>query len=358
MSNSVSVRGYRKGDEEAVNALYNLAFSARRTLDEWRWKFEGHAAAAGLEDVPLTIAESGGRIVGQYAALVVRFKFQDRILLAAEPVETAIDPQFRGGASALLRLWAAQPALAAERQVAFGYGFPNEPHYAVGERMLHYLDLFPLPVLYRRVNWRHTLRRRLPWLPTRVVRAAGEVVRAGASLRLARAAVRGVAIREVSSFDAGADEFWERVQQRYGILAVRDRRYLNWRYAAAPARRYTALAAEVDGRLDGYVVLATRQEGRDCVGLVMDLLAEDEGRVAGALIRGALRWFLARGVDYTLCGMLRDDPMHRALRRLGFREHPAFPSVPAVYMLFSREVDEAILTDQRHWHLTFGDADI
>jgi hypothetical protein len=157
--------------------------------------------------------------------------------------------------------------------------------------------------------------------------------------------------------DERIDALWEKAKDSYGILAIRDQQHLNWRYIARPEGQYTILIGEKAGAIVGYLVLKLRQEGDVITGLVVDGLSLDDPHVDDAMIRAAMRWFLAKHIDYMQCWALEEDRFSRALRRCGFREYPELKPIPVTYFLLSRDVDEGFLKDPRNWHLTIGDAD-
>jgi hypothetical protein len=352
-SQSLCIRGYQNGDEEQINLLFNLVFQSDRSLEEWRWKFQENPAGGSI----ITVAEEAGTIYGQYASLVIPFKFQDQTVLAAQPVDNLIHPDLRGGGKLQFSLFARQHSLAQENDIAFGFGFPNKVAYAVGKRLLRYQDLERLPNLFRRLSWRHTLRRRLPRLPRWLVEAVGSLSSRLYRLSLTDREKEGIIIKEVPVFDGRVNALWEEAKKTYGVLAVRDQQHLNWRYAAKPSDRYTLLIGEKVGILAGYIVLKVKQEREGVVGLIVDLLAMEDAAVEDALIRGALRRLSRMQVDYVHCWMLREDRLYQALERCGFQDHPAFPPVPVVFQVFSGGIDEGFLKDPRHWHLTLGDCD-
>jgi hypothetical protein len=64
-----------------------------------------------------------------------------------------------------------------------------------------------------------------------------------------------VILEPVERFDSEFDRLFEQCATGYRILGVRDSEYLNWRYLAAPHRRYFPFAARSSGKLIGIAVL-------------------------------------------------------------------------------------------------------
>lgn len=352
------IREFQPGDEVALNSLFNRVFKLDRPLDEWRWKFAGNRAAAAMQQLVINVAEIDGSVVGHFASLIFRFKFFGDEVVLGQSVDTAVDPPYRGGGRTIVRLTQAHERLLAERGLLFGYGTPNPQHYAVGKLFLRYQDLCVLLTLRRRLNWRHTLRRLAPWLPEALVRAAGLGAVALGRIGLHWPWRSGLVIRRVGRFDAAADALWQRARERYGILAVRDSRFLNWRYADRPGSPYVILQAEVDARLAGFIVLHMKYAGGDAVGQVMDLFAESNPAVEQALLQRALAWFRAAGADYAVCQVVAQGPDAAIFRAAGFREHDSFAPMQVIYAPHEQALRKyPDLADPQQWHLGIGDFD-
>ena len=116
-------RSYRPGDEHAILELFARSFHAPRTLEQWRWKFQGNPY--GRERISLTF--DGPALVAHYAGYPVPFAMRDGDVIAYQIGDTMTDPSIRHigrGPSSIL----GQTALHfyenfCEGQVAFNYGF-------------------------------------------------------------------------------------------------------------------------------------------------------------------------------------------------------------------------------------------
>ena len=120
-------------------------------------------------------------------------------------------------------------------------------------------------------------------------------------------------IKMVHSLDERVNSLWNITKDRYGIMAVRDQKYLNWRYSYGS---YTILIAERMGTLEGYAIL--KIEGKIAkVGLIMDFLSVEK---AYFIITARLaKYFIEHGTDYVLCSILKEDPFNVHLKGLDLR---------------------------------------
>jgi hypothetical protein len=138
----------------------------------------------------------------------------------------------------------------------------------------------------------------------------------------------GLALREISAFDADFDRLWERFAASVGFCVWRDAAYLNWRIGAKPGQRYRTLALYEQGALRGFVTFCVKDRTRGRNGYVMELM-HDPGRpdFATLLLRSALARIRADRADVALAWSLPHSPNHAAFRKLGFwmvpeRFHP------------------------------------
>ena len=339
------IRKYREGDGGQINDLFNLVFRQLRTLKEWRHKFEKnpYMTAQSLSSL-ITVAESEGNIVGLYANLPIIFKMKDSLIRVAQPVDNMIHPRFQGSAKAIRDLFAIQYERAGEDGIYFGFGVPNERYYPIGKRFLGYKDVGMFCTMFKRLNWRLVIRDRIPSFLHSAInpvkRLSTGIMRASLSFRGWEKSARLV---NVVRFDERVDNLWERANGRYGVMAVRDSRYLNWRYVEKPDDPYYYLLAEADGEVIGYIILKLKKSLESNVGFIVDILSVEE-RSDKVLIKAALQHFLDEEVDYVLCRALREGLLYKSLLSLGFIEREEFKPTPVVYKLF-REVDEYFLKE-------------
>lgn len=350
------IREYREGDEVEINRLFNEVFGASRSLEEWHWKFKQNPANV----IMITLAESAGRIVGQYAEIWRHFQYLDKVVLVTMPVDNCVHPQFRGGMKGVQKAMFKYPDR--RNKGPFGFGFPNRAHSIIGKRMLAYLDAGKMPVLFRRLNWRLAARRRVPRMPSFLLKVIQVACNIGFRIFVKVSKWHpepDLKTRIVSSFDERFDALWHRVKNKHMVACVRDQRFLNWRYKK-PGADYRIVIAEKGEELVGYAVTGAKHDGAAVVGYIVDLIADDSPGVDVALLRCSILDLLSRKVDYALCWMLPDKDVFQSLCDFGFeRREDAFPSVDIVFQLFPpRTASEEVLSDPRNWYLTMGDSDV
>jgi hypothetical protein len=350
-----TVRSYRPGDEAGINDLFNAVFERRRPLAAWHWKFDRNPATS--EKVIAVAENESGKIVGVYAAMPMRFRFGDRTVLATQPVDNCIAPEYRGGGRMQVALYREYVRRMREIGGGFAFGFPNEVAYPVGKRLLKYVDLTTLKLLDRRLSFRLAVQRRTT---SNLLCRAGEAI-GGALIRLDlqrhRPTIPGdLAIEVTGGFDESFDALWLEFQTRTPVTPIRDRAYMLWRYAESPGGGFHMLRATRSGQRVGYLVGTVRAESTGArVGYVLDLIGKDEG-ILRALLRRALWDFNSAGADWARCGLSprwsSDSPMAAlGFRRIGDR-------LPAMYVIYDDTLDRQRFLDPAQWDLSLGDSDI
>ena len=356
---NVIIRRLKEGDEKEINDLFNQIFNEQRSIEEWCWKFRDNP----LGYLNLTsVAESGGKILGQYSNLPYFFKYRDMILKFGMVVDNFVHPEFRGGIKGVQRaVYEYACNIFYEENMAVGFGFPTRAHYIFGKRYLKYSDICKIPGLFRRMNWRLSIQQRFPLLPPVVLNAVRDMSNFVYRILIKtkkRNKPKGLEIKLYDSFDGRFDEFWERVKGQYGIIGVRDRRCLDWRYRK-PGNKYEIVVAELAGKIAGYAVIKTQKETEHVVGYLVDILVDESAEAGPSLIKECILRFLSSKVDYVLSWMLEDKKLYQTLKEYGFIEREIDQNANGVYLIFdNKNIEATYIGDSRNWYITMGDSDV
>ena len=148
MKDKISVRLYRDGDGEAVNILFNQVFQKDRVLDHWRWKY---LSSPVTPSSIISVAETGGKIVGAYPYMTTRFKIAGSEALVVQAADICILPEYRRGWT-LMRLLSLCHQQIRKSSVAIGFGFPNESANEINARLPGLDELCRISILRKRLN--------------------------------------------------------------------------------------------------------------------------------------------------------------------------------------------------------------
>ncbi|MDE2849523.1 MAG: GNAT family N-acetyltransferase [Acidobacteriota bacterium] len=300
------IRGYRPGDEVAILELFRDCFGEDLSLQRWRWRYLDNPR--GGPRISLAFA-ADGELVCQYCAYPVRWR-------GLPPAVPAVGHQVgdtmtrrgargvgRGPTSILARTSRHFYLTQCNGRVAFNYGFNtgNITKFSTRYVGAHVVEDAPCRELpkeaplggRRRFGRRYELRR----------------------------------IAERSEVDAGFDDLFERVAERYGLLVERSAEYLRWRYLDCPDEGLELVAAYRRGRLAGWAAakrLPDRVEWGDA------LIDPAERSALRALVAGI------RDPDLPLAGWFTERPAwwSRELDRLGFVRRPDPQGLVAIMVPF------------------------
>lgn len=320
----ILVRGYRRGDEEAILDLFARSFHAPRLPAHWSWKY----ARNPFGNERISVALDQGRLAGHYAGYPVPFRQGGRSIVGHQVGDTMTDPAVRhigrGSSSVLGRTALHFYDTFCEGQVAFNYGFNVDNIQRFSLRFLRSERVEP--VTYR-------IRAPLPRIP-----------------RWERWA-RGYQLEVVTRAGAEYDELFARAAGDYGFLVQRDARYLQWRYLDCPDVDYIVVGIRKWRQLVGWIAFRIQERRFTWGDALFDARFRDAVEVMLRhvvpsypvdLIEG---WFPPRPVWF-------DD----ILSTLGFEQRPERQDLSLMCVPFMQ--DGAAAAMRQSLYYTWGDSDL
>jgi Acetyltransferase (GNAT) domain len=301
-SNGLSVRTYRPGDEYAIQAVYENVFGRRRSLEEWRWRFQGSPAGPGM----LHVLENEDGVVGHIAHIPFPTWVDGQRLVVGQGGDTMTLPACRGKGG-MRRL---VEASLSEHTYDLRLSFPSAMARPLFVRYGAGTVVAALPSWVRR----RSLTRPLPALVTPLARAA----LAAGSFAADRPRPR-VAVEALDELGAEVDELARSSASFARCIRIRDSAYLRWRWLAQPDARWEIRGARAeDGRLTGISVLGLEEGAHGRTGWINDLLAPDLLTLRALLLDGVAR-LVAQGAGSVRCHYLDPRPWaRRVFVRSGF----------------------------------------
>ena len=218
MSDEITIRAYRPGDEHSLVEGCNKIFPQSTSLQHWYWKFRDAPMGnnpVGRPHIAVAEAQDVG-IVGTYSTMSTRVRMEGEDLLTAQGADIFIFPEFRRkaprpGLFVHLGLRHNEMFTGTDHgQARFHYGWPI-PNWRIGQRYLRYENIRDWDFLFRETP--------AGGFPKRATSADLEVTR-------------------VDRYGADVDQLWEARRDDAGLAVIRDSAYLNWRYADALDRDY------------------------------------------------------------------------------------------------------------------------
>lgn len=315
-----SVRVTRAEDEPALGELVQQVYGKPLAPTLWRWKFGSNADVEAAGILPTTpaieyewVVETDERIVGHYGVIPLRFSVDGRECLVPLGCDRMTHPAYRqqGIYTAL-----GQRANAVWREA----GAPFQCAFIPGAlgTALTTLGWQPrLPLVWMKC-WLHPLawlarRLHLP-LPRGVTCHAAEWSRPAPSFS------PELTITRAECATTAFDELWELGRNWYDYSAVRDRRWVQWRYFELPGVEHEVLLAAHHNRSCGYLAYRLYHDAQKTWALLLDCFtAPDDALTCNALLRSAQRALRVRGIESMVALAVQDSPLYQHYRRAGFR---------------------------------------
>lgn len=133
------------------------------------------------------------------------------------------------------------------------------------------------------------------------------------------------------------------------VKTARTAEYLNWRYRAHPSVDHESLLARRDGKLIGYVVLASDPK----VASIVDLSSVEEPAVIAQLLAGAVERLTQQGAVTANMTVGESHPWNKIFERAGFIRRETSPFVVAARQGGPLEERDF----QKSWYLMQGERD-
>lgn len=327
------IRAYCKGDEDAINEMFNEVFNQNRELSAWYWKYRDNPYGSYI--ISLALAQTGV-IAAHYGGYPVKVCFYaGTTALPPEFITYHLGDkmtrrQFRTvgfGKSSLLARTFRHFKDTHAKDIPFGYGFGTHHSLRFGLRFLNYADIEP--VTYRRLN--------LMCMPG--VNGLPE---------------SDITVAEVSAVDETWTEFFDNAAPNYGCLIKRDATYIRWRYLQRPDRKYLILSLKNGLKLIGWSVFY-READKIIWGDAL-FYPGCEGYVS-YLLRHLKRHTMAAGADF-IEGWFPPRPgwWDNILNTLGFSIEAEPNSLHLTGPVFNDP--DAPETLRKYLYYTMGDSDL
>ena len=315
VSSSYTIRQLESSDVNAVVDFQGEYYGRSLADDFYRWKYFQNPICPSR----VWIAETQGKLIGMAAVTFKRLKINDATFLCGELGDFLVHSDYRlqGIFTALVNEICTQ-SLADGAKIF--YVRPGDPSFP-GLLRLGFQEVFRLTQLTTVFNVRNVLRRKIsnPLL----LNVAWPFAQALARM-VFHLSSGGVAsdfeISRVSCFDDSIDELWERVAKRHQTIVVRDKKYVNWRYAENP-RNYTIYVAKRDHSPVGYTVISQQRYHTGLLhGYFVDILTDpDCPELTGTLMSRALEDFRKNQVDLAHSWVIKTSELCRTFKTYGWR---------------------------------------
>jgi hypothetical protein len=232
-----SIRVLDEDGIEEVCALFRTVFRTEISQATWRWKYYDSLLDGHINVVLM----HGPRVVGHAGAVILPGMLDGKRFPFAQVCDVMLDPDARGGAGPRGAYATFMNGLIAALQAKIPegmyYGFPGERPFRLGERLGFY-------------------------------RGTGRIFEYACPTNVRAPPLWG--LFTMNWTDPRIDDLWLRHAPRSGCRLVKDHRYLSWRYAKNPTRRYQLLEIRFGRFLLGWTVVHRRDRVVEVIDRLID----------------------------------------------------------------------------------------
>jgi len=349
------IRSYHDGDEKQILKLRRAVFGdldpVRLKESTWQWQFQNNPSGKAV----CFLAESEGKIVGQYVTIPTRFSIRGKETRVAFSCDTMIHPEYRrqGMFSALAR--EVYDHLETRYNINLVWGFPNDqsrPGFTgqLGWRMLPAIPLMVIPIKPLAMIFNS-----LPLLD-KMLKSPPAPIKTDTDFS-SSTKIQGLHMVPIEHFDEAFDALWQNHSTIAPVMQVRDSLYLQWRYLSVPEFGYRPFAVLHDGRLLGYLVIRMMALKGQMFGVLVDVFPYPMGSVLviHEIFSFARQYVKAHGGDFLTC--LLPQRESGILKKAGFRRVPEIIN-PKTWQLGYRWAGKGSSGNLDDWHVTYGDTDV
>lgn len=345
--------------------LYRNEFNSNRydardkIIDFWKWKYDKNPAYDPKKSNGWIVLYKGN-MVGQFHLMPANIKIGNNSYRCAWGSDLAILAPYRNiGISTFLIAHARNEAGHSYAAFLLGGMNPNsrgvfrKSGFADIGRLRRYTMILDVESILSGYG--------VPHLLCRVLQNILSIIYSFP--RLLRKKDDAVSVQQVDGFDEDFESFWQDVSSRYGCIAIRDAKFLKWRYLEQPFWKYSILKMAKNGRMEGYAVLregeirSGRLKGLK-IGVISDILVyPEEKNSADKLIGEIVKFFRKKKAVLIKCDIL-NKPIEKVFKANLFLDI----SSPHGFMLNAHaenmgEPDKDFVYLRENWFITSGDSD-
>ncbi len=304
---------------------YPDGYSGACSFEHWSWKFLENPQGSHS-----AVAERGGDVVAFVGGVPMRVLCNGEERVAVLTVDHMTRMADRSGLKRLglwtrLKQYWIGRYCGADRDF-IGFGFPNDQNFRIGQHAVGYSLIRPINVL---------LHARL-----------GELDQPS----------RGITVAFVDRCSDDAGDLWARCVGKPRIIPIRDRAYLDWRYAEHALVDYRFLEAREHGTglLRGIAIVRSGGIAEDALMLMDWLVPHDDEDAAIALLRACANDAIEQRMGAIVAWFPESTPEFEAFQDRGFRVRHT--PLKCAGRSWDRRYPVEVV--RRDFHLSFGAMDM
>jgi hypothetical protein len=358
LSDEISVREYKAGDEEIIVDYLLDEFESWRELpsplDYWKWKY----ANSPLKRTIVTLALMNNDIIGFNHSCIINIKIGERTLPSDLNGPALVRPDYRGR-GVYTKIATFHDSYRDKYDVCFSFWHSENPIFTNPKRRVDF-SLFPHNILemirVKDINLHlNMMKSSNSMLKASMFRTVKGVYQITSSLQKIKKK-GNFELNTAQKFDDRVNKFWEIMKDNYGFIIERNRDYLNWRYIDIEGKTYRVRTVE-DGEILGYSVLETKNSGNYRTGNLLELSYLPERLdVAEALINDVCLFLDENDVNIVRCWVIDGQVTKKLLQKNGFVNNRLYkPFIGCEFLGKKGDLNEIKSLSPDHVKIQLGD---
>lgn len=351
MPEVIKVERLNLSEKSKLLSFLKVAYKGNpRQSDEnfWDWHFL-EMPNANSSEIPVWVAKSGEKIVGQLAAIPIEVNVNNEQIKASWIVDFIVLKAFRRqgiGKKLVLAVQKCYPitmALGTDEQYT-PFLLKSLGWKIGGEVPRFHKMLFP-GVTIREIS------------KFKILIKFTDLCFAPFRPRYDEKLLRNNNIRFIEYFDSDFDNLWREAHSQWDCAVLRNAKTLNWQYISQPNKKFDILGYYEKSQLLGCIVLFFRK--RNSQGALPKASIADicyhpskSSEIVDRLLKAALQLALERHTGGLVTDVLNPF-IEEKLRRLGFWRVKS-----PLRLMIKADVHQEKIYNLKEWFLTRGDADI
>lgn len=331
-NDNYDIRSYKEGDEKHILSLFNSVFSQNRSKEHWRWKFQD--SPSGMHKIKL--CWHGERLVAQYSGYPVTMEWYGEKINVLHLGDSMTNPDYRSNIMGRRGLFV---RTANDFFDGFGgqendkaqimYGFNTGRIQKLGSLLLKYTPVSNVAQLGKALGRR----------------------RGGNPISIDKLLYT---IQSDLIVPQDIDTLWMDCRLVKGLEAVRDYKYLKWRYEDCPGTEYTfwTLSNRFTKTIQGIVI--TRE--RFGIGCLVDILWNRDGRGIKLLLGQIEENFVKLGIKKVETWISEHHFLFPLLQKYGYSLEKEPNDLSVICRSFTPSINIAAL--KKDFFYTMGDSDL
>ncbi|QSX05408.1 GNAT family N-acetyltransferase [Sedimentibacter sp. zth1] len=346
-------------DFDSFDELCILSFGERTNQDlrMHKWMFDENPYNPNGHNL-MYVLKDGDKIIGADGLIPFKLYVDGKTVVGAHSVKSMTHPDFKR--QGIFRMMTENSVNSGrENGVDVIIGLANKNSYPAYERF-GWPTLFEKDVFVRPINIKHKLKNKVK--ADFIASFGNATYKLLDKMRLAPKNALKKLNAHVSEYDKVPkfiSEYFEKYKDKYGVLIVRDYKYLNYRYNKRPDVTYKTLIIESNDEKIGFVILReTSANGSKMVSVAENFTDPTNELFIGAIAQAIIEYCYKIDAEYVVVGTGLYGKFKDVLPKYGFNKNK---KRLINNMMIANALTDKITIDElmghERWHITQGDGE-